>query len=76
MINISQQISKEKSFKNTNRSYEYVDVADRPLGKVKTEAACYLIGDNSVLVLKENVEITYKQYKERMELTNNLIIGL
>lgn len=76
MLNISQEISSEKSFKNNNTSYEYMDVAGMPLGTTKTENAYYLAGDDTVLDIRNNIEMTEGQFKERMDLTNNLILGL
>jgi hypothetical protein len=64
MINISKQISAEKSFKNNNKNYQYADKYGKLLGKKKTKNGRYLLGDRSVLHLDDNTEMTLIQYSD------------
>jgi len=65
MINISKQISSEKSFKTINNNYQYADMYGKLLGKRKTKDSVFLVGDRSVLVLSDNTEITTSQYSQK-----------
>jgi hypothetical protein len=72
MINISKQISAEKSFKNNNKNYQYADTYGKLLGKKKTKEATYLLGERSVLDIDNNTEQTLIWYSEMIHFVNNI----
>ena len=72
MLNISKEISAEKSFKTINKNYQYADMYGKLLGKRKSKDAYYLLGDRSALDLSNNTEITITQYSDLINFTNNI----
>ena len=72
MLNISKQISAEKSFKTINKNYQYADSYGKLLGKKKTKDSSYLLGERSALDISDNLEITIIEYSDLINFTNNL----